>query len=152
MLFYLFMYDYSFSLGGYLLGRSILGNFFESNKHLSQKQVRANAEVYFRDFQRMVRPLEFLDLSIHGTLSDGKFLICLNNEGQVWAAIVFLKFMDRLTAVLVPAGDLIGGKKLFLDFLAGDQEELTCTLGQFTGSKIENSGRFRLLWPCDTYV
>jgi hypothetical protein len=150
-LFEILGYFYASSLGGYFIGRQILGEFFLQNQDKKSKtEILENANLFFQEFINMVRPVESFAFDIKGTITDKLLFVCKRN-GIFWAFIVFVRTSKKLHAVMVPVFDKPESVVPFLDFLKREKEtNLTgnfCRFDKPNGQWGIDKTSHNLIWP-----
>ena len=147
-LFEMLGYRYALSLGGYVLGKTVLGDFFLRNRDLPKAEVLVAATAHFREFANMVRPALSTAMDVQGTVSDGFVFVCRCGDDTPWAFIVFVRTSDLLHAVLVPVLDTPSASARFVDFLRGDGGALRANRCRFRDDKWFGSSESEILnWP-----
>lgn len=147
-LFEILGYQYAFSVGGYFVGRQILGEFFNQNHSKPKSKVLENSFQFFREFTHMVRPVLSIDADIKGTISDRKMFICRGRKGLPWGLMVFVRIMNSFHAVLIPIFDEPETVEIFMNFLKNENESLDVTLCKFDQDHWEISENITSMnWP-----
>jgi hypothetical protein len=147
-LFEMLGYRYALSSAGYLLGRTVLGEFFLRNRGRSKPEIIKNAVSHFGEFANMVRPVLSQESGIRGTISDGLLFVCFCGTQIPWAFIVFVRTGDRIHAVLAPAFDEPNGAAHFVDFLRSDGGEIPANRCRFEDNKwLVTEPPEMLMWP-----
>ncbi len=111
-------YEYALSLGGQLLGRAILGEFYLANSSRPKPEVVTNAIPYFRQCQHMVRPVVEAPKTLMGTADDRTVYVCRDGT-LTWGMIVFVRSAHALHAALLPILDTPAGADRFVQFSMG---------------------------------
>ncbi len=124
-LFELIGYRYALSAAGEFMGRQILGKFFQQNRWNGRTDVIGNAQLFFKEFEHMVRPLEILNIDVQGTVTDRILLACRSKNGSIWATIVLIRIGHQLHGVIVPVTEDINLIQLYFDFLKNADETLS---------------------------
>jgi hypothetical protein len=130
-LFEMLGYRYALSLGGYFVGRQILGEFFLQNHNKRKGDVLEKAYPFFREFVHMVQPVESSGIDFQGTITDKRLLICKGNRTPPWAHIVFLKLSRSLHAVMIPILDQPYAAAKFMRFLQDENDSIEVALSRF---------------------
>jgi len=147
-LFEILGYRYAFSVGGYFVGRQILGEFFVQNHGKPKSIVIENSYQFFQEFTHMVRPVLTLDLDIQGTISDRKMFVCRGRRNLPWALIVFIRVLQSLHAVLIPVFDEPESVEMYLNFLKNNNESLDVSMCIFRENHWEIGKELtKLNWP-----
>lgn len=100
-LFHMLGYRYALSLGGYFMGKEVLGAFFLNARELKRIKALEEAKVHFKKYQSLVRPVIELSFDSDGTLRDKTLLLCMIGD-RFWAFNVFIRTGTQLHGVLVP--------------------------------------------------
>lgn len=145
-LFNLLGYRYALSAGGHFLGRSILGEFFDSHNQSPRQEVLTAGNDHFREFVNMVRPMlsgaEFLT----GTASDGRMYLL--GAGSPWGILVIIRTGADRQAVLVPVLEKPNAAAHFMEFLKSQTSELAARLAVWEGDHFQVSTRIdKFEWP-----
>lgn len=146
-LFDLLGYAYVFTAGGHFLGHDILGRFFLENREKPKREALVAAEMFFREFQNMMRPVtgwKELD-GFQGGVVDQSFVACEASSGGLWALIVFVNTGQSIYAVIVPGE--ARHVSVFLDFLANGTETINGRLCRFDGEQWAVTTPIKLQWP-----
>lgn len=149
-LFSLLGYSYALSAGGYFLGRTVLGDFFEAHHGTPRAMVLDAGDAHFPTFVNMVRPI--LDGGDHllGTLSDGRFYFV--GAQEPWAMLIIIRTNDVRHAVLVPVLESPEAPSHFLNFLQSRASELVTRLATWKGDHFAVASRTdRFQWPAANY-
>jgi hypothetical protein len=147
-LFEMLGYRYALSLGGYFVGRQILGEFFYQNQGKRKSQVLKNAFSYFREFARMVRPLQANTLGLQGTISDKLLFVCGVHSTSPWALVIFIRTSKLLSAVMIPVLDHEDKVAQFDNFLRDENETIMASLCRFEQGRWNiDRTQFNLVWP-----
>ena len=146
-LFEILGYHYAFSCGGNFVGRDILGEFFRDNYDKSKSTVLENASSFFQKYIHMVRPIEFSDINLQGTITDKRVFVC-RNRNYFWALIVFIKTSRMLHSVMIPVFDQHEAVITFLDFLKNENETIEVMPCRYEQGewKIRRE-RIQMIWP-----
>jgi hypothetical protein len=149
-LFHILGYEYALSAGGTFFGRNILGEFFLRYRDKQKPEVLDNALPYFREFEHMVRPLQFTPDILRGTVSDNRMFLCKTSNQRPWAFIVMVKISKSMHAVLVPIMEDVDTTVRFYDFLRSPQDKIEVALCEFKGDHwlVDKYSR-ELIWPKD---
>ncbi len=141
-------YRYALSAGGYFVGRQILGDFFLKNLNEPRRVVLRNADDFFWEFAHMARPVESSEVSLRGTVTDGKAFICREGRRAPWALIVFVRTSRSLHAVLMPILNDPEAVAKFLAFLKSDDECIEANWASLERDdwRISNE-TMKLRWP-----
>ena len=149
-LFELLGYRYAFSVGGYYVGKNILGDFYLINRERSKAAVLINAYSFFREFAHMVRPIQELDIELAGTITDRFVFACLGRNNQPWALMVFVKISESMHAVLIPIFDDAEMVNTYLQFMQNENDNLDVALCQFEQDHWKlDKNIVRIIWPKD---
>ncbi|OGD07656.1 hypothetical protein A2899_02840 [Candidatus Amesbacteria bacterium RIFCSPLOWO2_01_FULL_49_25] len=147
-LFEMIGYRYAFSAAGHFTGWDILGKFYWQNHNKPKSEILANAQLFFREFTHMARPIQSQSPGIKGTITDGLLFLCRSTKGFPWAFIVFVKTSQLLHAVIIPILDQVDNAERFYNFLRNENEILEATLCRFNKDHWEISKEStRLQWP-----
>ena len=149
-LFNLLGYTYALSTGGYFLGRTILGDFFEAHHGKPREAVLDAGEEHFPAFVNMVRPILNGADHLRGTASDGRFYLV--GAGVPWAILVIVRMAETHHAVLVPVFEDPKASAYFLDFLKSPATEVATRLAEWKEDHFEVSPRIdKFHWPAANY-
>lgn len=153
-LFEMLGYRYALSVGGYFVGRQILGEFFVQNRKQAPRAVIIeNAHSFFRKFVHMVRPIQVCKIDFQGTITDNQLLVCKESSGTIWARIVFIRTSQQLHAVMIPDFNQPNAVVKFNDFLNNNTTTIQVNLCRVEPQQdrwaiMENRGNsFQLTWP-----
>lgn len=149
-LFELIGYNYALSTSGYFVGKIVLGDFFIQNRGKPKSEVIKNAFPYFKEFTHMVRPVVSLEVPLEGTIYDGTLLLCLTENDDYWAFLVFVKIAKSLHAVLIPVFDKPETVETFMNFLSNSQDTINVRVCRFEKNRWEIDKSIRTIaWPKD---
>ena len=123
-------YTYALSAGGYFLGNNILGRFFRENHALPRSEQLKNAEVHFREYVNLVRPMLGAPKGTSGTITDGVFLFCLN-QGRPFAFLVQIATGVDRHAAMVPIFEDVEGAVRFEAFLREPSPTIEVRAGRY---------------------
>lgn len=149
-MFSLLGYSYALCAGGYFLGRTVLGDFFEAHHGSPRAIVLDAAEAHFPTFVNMVRPILGGDDHLLGTISDRRFYFV--GAKEPWGMLVIIRTGDVRHAVLVPVFESPEARSHFLDFLQSSAPELVTRLAISKRDHFEVASRTeRFQWPAANY-
>jgi len=149
-LFYLLGYNYGLSAGGWFVGRTILGDFFDAHDGEERAAIIEAGEAHFPDFVNMARPLLAGADELQGTVSDGRLYLC--GAGPPWAMLVIVRTAQIRHAVLVPILDDAERAAHFIGFLKSPHGELAVRFAEFNDDRFDVSPRIhRFEWPTANY-
>jgi hypothetical protein len=144
-------YRYALSAGGIYVGYNILGDFFRAISGKPAAEAKAEADVYFRQFVNMVRPIhEFGGTAPLGTVEDNVAMACAGSSGKHFGLILFVRTGTLMHGVLMPAFEHADAVATYLDFLANENETLLVTYCRFDAEErcwSANEGRIPVTWP-----
>ena len=100
-LFHMLGYRYALSLGGYFLGKEILGDFFLKTREMERLRALEEAKVHFKKYQSLVRPVIEMSFDSDGTLTDNTLFLCMIGD-RFWAFNVLIRTGTQSHGVLVP--------------------------------------------------
>ena len=146
-LFEMLGYRYSLSIAGIIIGFGALGEFYNKNKSIKDKeQFTENAKMHFERYVNLVRPVEDMPFDLIGTCKDKRFFLCENN-GVFWGCIVFVKITTNFHAVLLPIYENEAGEVEFFKFI--ESPGLISTReGRFNGDSWQLSkAKTKMNWP-----
>ncbi len=146
-LFKMLGYRYTFSSGGYFVGRNILGEFFIQNQGKTKKEILEDALSFFKEFGHMVRPLHSSEITFQGTVSDNQLLLCQKHGDIPWAVIVFVRTAQTINAVLLPLFDHPEAVNRYFRFLKDDNETIEVVLMQFEQEQFRLMRPTTIIWP-----
>ena len=115
-LFHMLGYRYVLSLGGYILGKEILGDFFLKTRGMERLSTLEKAKVHFKKFQSLVRPVVKMSFDFEGTLTDNTLFLCMSGD-RLWAFNVLVRTGTQSHGVLVPILDDAESAARFHQFL-----------------------------------
>jgi hypothetical protein len=149
-LFSLLGYSYALSAGGYFLGRTILGDFFDAHHGTPRTMVLHAGEAHFLPFVSMVRPILGGADHLLGTVSDGRFYFV--GAQEPWAMLVIVRTSDIRHAILAPLFESSEAPSHFLDFLQSPATELVTRLATWKRDHFEVASQTdRFEWPAPNY-
>lgn len=103
-LFRMLGYDYALSAGGLLIGKDVLGRFFDEQRGRKVADIKAALPDYFHEWRNAVRPVRSIrENNYQGTVDDGELLTLHLGSGPVFALGVFVRTNDDFHQVLIPA-------------------------------------------------
>jgi len=143
-------YSYVLSAAGEFVGKKILGDFFLKNFKNTKRIVIKNANLFFKDFVHMVRPVQTCGFNFQGTISDRMVLVCWGVSGSPWAVIVFIRTGQLIHSVMLPVFDQVDMISTFLDFLKNQNEKIKVILCRYKKYKNiweSNKNHINLKWP-----
>jgi hypothetical protein len=94
-------YQYGLSAAGHFVGYDVLGRFYLANRGLAKTEILNHANVHFRQFVNLVRPILGPPPDLKGTITDGLLYLCMSGA-KPWAIIVLVRTGDHLHAVILP--------------------------------------------------
>ena len=150
-------YHYVLSNAGQFIGQDILGDFYQSNRHLKTKRAaQAQALPFFRHYRHMVRLMQPDSTDMEGTLTDGHIRLCTGTSGNFWAMMIFVRTAQQRHAVLLPYPGSADSLATFLEFLRNDHEQIHVVHGKYeanNGQWVIDQDRRPVRWPkgIDTY-
>jgi hypothetical protein len=135
-MFSLFGYRYAYSAAGRLIGREMLGRFFIENQRIEDKrQVQRNALTFFKPYRFMVNPLPPDSTTLLGSVKDYVFELVAASTKLAWGLMVYVRAVDKVTAVMLPMPDDADALEIFNGFMRNDHEQIHLMIGQFNSTK-----------------
>ncbi len=126
-MFHLLGYRHPLSMGGYFVGKYILGDFYQKACGKRRNEVIELAISHFTPFANMVRPALNNPRNLKGTLTD-HYLYVWMYEDKPWALLVFVRTGDLLNSVAMPIMQSDEDSARFMRFL---QDQSTTTEARF---------------------
>lgn len=143
-------YGYVLSAAGEFVGKKILGEFYIKNYKNTKRDIIKNANIFFKDFVNMIRPVQTGGFDFQGTISDRMVLACWGSSGFPWAVIVFIKTGQMLHSVMLPVFDKVDMITTYIDFLKNRNETIAvrlCRYDKWEGNWKINKNLTHLKWP-----
>jgi hypothetical protein len=141
-------YRYALSLGGYFLGREVLGEFFLRNRGRSKAEILANGQSHFREFANMMRPVLNPPADLGGTAIDRFVFVCRCNDDTPWGIMVFVRTSDLVHSVIVPVLETESAAARFMSFLKGEGCRIRANRCRFDGTSWYGAKDHEFLeWP-----
>jgi len=122
-MFLFFGYRYALSPAGRSVGADLLGAFFSTFRGDPVGKVVARIPEIFGPLQAMVRPVISTALPYKGTLVDGRMLLCWEEQGFPWAAIVFVPGAG-MHSIMMPLQADHNALERYQRFIADGVEEI----------------------------
>ena len=148
-LFHMLGYRYALSLGGYFLGKYILGDFFLKTRGMGRLSALEEAKVHFKKYQSLVRPVIEMSFDSDGTLMDNTLLLCVSGDG-FWAFNVLIRTGTQLHGVLVPILEDAESAARFHQFLESPFTRLAVKIARWDKDREiwEGSSHTQMIeWP-----
>ena len=102
-MFHLLGYSYALSTNGLLIGKDVLGRFFNEQRGNKSADAKKRLPDYFHEWRNAVRPiLSIGDAEYKGTIDDGNMLAVHSSSGPAFALGVFVRTNDDFHQVLLP--------------------------------------------------
>jgi hypothetical protein len=146
-LFEMLGYRYSLSIAGIIIGYGALGEFYNKNQSIKDKeQFTENAKKHFETYVNLVRPVDNMPFDFAGTCKDKKFFLC-ENKGVFWGCIVFVKISANFHAVLLPIYENEVGETEFFKFVESPGL-ISAREGKFNGEAwLLSKAETKMKWP-----
>ena len=135
-LFHLLGYRHPLSMGGYFVGKTILGDFFRNTRGKSRNEVTEFAISHFKQFANMVRPALNNPLNLKGTLTD-QYLNIWMYQNKPWAILVFVRTGDLLNSVAMPIMQGEEDSARYIRFLKDQSTTTETRLAKWNGDSWE---------------
>lgn len=126
-LFHLLGYRHPLSMGGYFVGKTILGDFFQDSRGKKRNEVTEFAISHFKQFANMVRPALTNPMNLQGTLTD-QYLNIWMYQNKPWVILVFVRTGGLLNSVAIP---IMQGEEDSARFIRFLEEQSTTTESRF---------------------
>ena len=146
-LFEMLGYRYALSLGGWFLGHTVLGRFFEENVGLPNNQIIASAKTHFASYANLVRPVLEPSADVLRATTEGPSLYICENTTR-WAFLILLRTANMVHAVVVPILESPQAIARFNSFLGENGSTLSARWCEFDGEMFRAESNLRqFVWP-----
>ena len=141
-------YKYSYSSGGYYIGKTVLGNFFLLNKGKSNTEIELSAKLYFSTYLNIFRVVESTPYTFKGTVSDNNLFICQDHGETPWGFMVFINTGNSLHSVILPHVDSREKIEKYYRFLTDSREEIAVHYCHYENGEWQMAEEeIRIKWP-----
>jgi hypothetical protein len=144
-------YRYALSSGGHFLGHDILGAFYQANRQHDKTVVLSAANIHFREFVNLVRPILSAPPAFNGTATDKCLFVCTGSP-KPWAFMALIKTGEHMHGVLVPILEDAEGAARFASMLKSSTPRFEVRLARYEGSRWEMETNSRMIeWPAANF-
>ena len=149
-LFHLLGYRHVWSVSGYYLGKTVLGDFFLQAREKKRNVAIELAKKHFTQFANLVRPVLTKPSPFKGTLTDHLLYFVMNGDWPPWALMIFIRTESHVSAVLVPTMHDKETMFRFFDFLNQPSSTITVRRAWWEGTRwdmVPESESETHVWP-----
>ena len=150
-MFHLLGYRYALLVGGYFVGKIVLGDLYMKARGKERQQALRLAYEHCQPFVNMVRPVIEMPSDHLGTVTD-RIVHFLMSEQHHWAFVVYVRTGSEYHAAVLPIMDHADSAARFHRFLESSSETIGVRIGRMGPGEIGISAEsYTVEWPATRF-